>query len=76
MSGPAVIERREFTYCTAYFAGLESHYFLVMTPSLPQARERARAYVMARWGEPRIMHLYPRKYVREARELYAAGKHD
>ena len=76
MTGAAVIERREFTYCSAHFAGLEMHHFLVMTPSLPEARERARAYTAARWGEPRIMHLYPRKYVKEARALYAAGKHD
>lgn len=73
-TGP--VERRDFTYCSAYYGGLGVHDYLVMTPSRPAARERARAYAVARWGEPRKIDLYPRRYVREARALYAAGKHD
>ena len=71
------IEAREFTYCSAtYTSPLAFRKFLVMTPNVPEARERARAYAVARWGEPDLIHLYPRNYVAKARALYAAGEHD
>lgn len=70
----------DFTYCVAWWEGLgRSFTFLVMTASKPAARARALAYALAQrpdWGEPRRIDLYPRNYVREARKLYAAGKHD
>ena len=69
----------DFTYCVAWWPAARSFTFLVMTASKPQARRRAYCYAMAQrpeWGEPCEIDLYPRRYVREARQLYAAGKHD
>jgi hypothetical protein len=71
------IESREFTYCSAvYQEPLTFRKFLVMTPSLPEARKRAHAFAAARWGEPHHVYYYPRTYVKQARELYALGQHD
>ena len=69
----------DFTYCVARWAPLQSFTFLVMTASKPEAQQRARAYAMdqrPKLGEPREIEMYPRNYLREARKLYAAGRHD
>ena len=72
------IEARDFTFCQAFFSnpyGVRT--FVVMTPSKTQARRRAAVYAGRRFEqEPTKILLYPRTYVKDARELYAAGKHD
>ena len=71
------IEARNFTYCSAWYpANLTHHDFVVMTPSRPEAQARAQAYAVARWGQPEHVNVYPRKYVKDARRLFAAGRHD
>jgi hypothetical protein len=71
------IEARNFTYCSAWYpAKLTHHDFIVMTPSRPAARKRALAYAVERWGQPADMSVYPRKYVKDARRLFALGRHD
>lgn len=71
------IEARDFTYCSAtYHDPLRFQKFLVWTPYIVEARPRALAYARATWGEPSKIHHYPRTYVREARELLAAGRYE
>jgi hypothetical protein len=71
------VEAREFTYCTASYRQpeLRWEHFLVWTTSKPEARNRARAYATDRWGPPHELHVYPRNYIREARELVAEGRY-
>ena len=74
------IEARNFTYCQAFYTDpWNCRGFLVMTPAKAEASERAKAFATGHaeaWGEPAKILLYPRNYVRKARELYAAGLHD
>ena len=70
------IEERNFTYCSAYYGGCVFHKFLVGTPSRPEARRQAAAYAESMWGIPELIHVYPRKYIKEARVLLAAGRHN
>jgi hypothetical protein len=52
----------------------ESHKFVVGSPSVPVARRVGRAYAAMRWGEPHQVHVYPRNYIQDARQLVAAGE--
>jgi hypothetical protein len=74
------IEARNYTYCQAFYSNPWAvRRFLVMTPAKAEATERAEVYAAAHaeaWGEPTKILLYPRNYVRKAREMYAAGLHD
>ena len=74
------IEARQFTYCQAFYSNpFNVRGFLVMTPAKGEATKRATAFAAGRssaWGEPTRILLYPRNYVKKARELYAAGFHD
>jgi len=70
------IASRDFTYVQAAYPGLEWHEFVIGTPSKPEASARALAYARARWGEPDKVFTYPRKYVKDARVAFAAGRHD
>jgi hypothetical protein len=74
------IEARNFTYCQAFYSNpFNVRGFLVMTPAKTQADRRAWTYALGHagtWGEPTKILLYPRNYVKKARELYAAGLHD
>lgn len=73
----ANVEARNYTYCSAtYESPLTFRKFLVFTPSKPEAQRRALAYARARWGEPKLIHVYPRNYLKQARALLAAGDHD
>lgn len=73
-----VIEERYFTLCQAFFSdpwGVEK--FLVLTPSKVEAKARAARYSVKHFDRvPTKILVYPRTYVKEARTLYAAGKHD
>jgi hypothetical protein len=70
------IEAREYTYCSAtYLDPLRWEKFLVpMARNSAVALEQADAYAREMWGEPTTINLYPRNYVRKARELFAAGR--
>jgi hypothetical protein len=71
------LETRDFTYVQAFFTPHRVEYWLVMTPSKPEAKKRAEAYAKAHFDPlPTRILLYPRNYVREARALFAEGKHD
>jgi hypothetical protein len=72
------IEARNYTYCSATYHAPELTFrkFLVMTPYVTEAQERAHAYARQHWGEPDNIHYYPRNYVRKARDLYLLGLHD
>lgn len=72
------IEARDFTFCQAFFSEpWDCRTFVVMTPARPEARKRADAYAAQRYERtPAKINLYPRTYVKDARKLYAAGKHD
>jgi len=82
------IEHRDFSYCSAFYLvpdpdprwvrGLRPvhHKFIVGTPYKAEAIERARTFATARWGKPEDIDIYPRNYIREARELFAQGMHD
>lgn len=84
----ALIESREYTYCQAFYRdptddprcvnGWQSRceVFLVWTPSASEARERALTYARQQLGEPHEVHVYPRNYIREARQLLAVGQHE
>ena len=72
-----MLESRDYTFCSAVYSNpLRWHQFLIGTPSKPEATKRARAFAVARWGEPERIHVYPRNYIRQARSLFAAGMHD
>jgi hypothetical protein len=71
------IEDRDFTYCQAFYSdpwGCKG--FIVGTPSRPEARERAQAFATATWGAPDKVLIYPRTYVKDARQRFAQGLHD
>jgi hypothetical protein len=71
------IEARNFTFCSAWYpAALTHHDYIVMTPARREAQERAMAYAVERWGQPEHVNVYPRKYVKDARRLFALGRHD
>ena len=74
------IEARQFTYCQAFYSNpFNCRGFLVMTPAKAEATRRAEAYAAAHaeaWGEPTKILLYPRNYVKKAREMFALGLHD
>lgn len=83
MSDTDRIERRDFTYVQVIYRDPhEAHRFLVGTPSAPEARTRADAYIARERGrslparEHAKIYFYPRNYVREARALEAQGKAD
>ena len=78
------IKTRNFTFVTAVynykeetklFNGELTHLsFIVGTPFVKEAKERAYQFATEKWGQrPEIVHLYPRNYVREARSLFAQG---
>ena len=71
------IEARQFTWCSAFYpAILEHRRFVVMTPDRKAAHQRAVAFATEHWGEPQHVNVYPRTYVRKAREAFALGLHD
>jgi hypothetical protein len=76
------IEARNYSFCQAFYddatvsGGYREETFLVGTPAKPEARERAAIYAVARWGEPRELHIYPRDYVAQARALFAQGRYE
>lgn len=74
---PEQIERRDYSFCVAtYKDPLRWERFLVAATSARQAAADARAYATGRWGEPADVKVYPRNYVREARQLFAEGRYE
>jgi hypothetical protein len=71
------LEARDYSLCTAlYRTPLRWHEFLVGTAVKAERESRARAYALAHWGEPAGIDIYPRNYIKQARTLFAVGKHD
>lgn len=71
------IERRDFTWCSAFYPERLAHeHFVVMTPDRGAAQDRAELYAAERWGKAAQVSVYPRTYVVKARAAYAAGLHD
>ena len=74
------IEARNYTYCQAFYTNpWNVRRFLVMTPAKAEASKRAKAFAAGHaeaWGEPTKILLYPRNYIKNARQMYADGLHD
>ena len=71
------VEAREYSYCSAtYRDPLRWQKFLVWTPHRKDAVLRATRYARQTWGQPDEIRVYPRNYVRQARQLLAVGRHE
>ena len=70
------IEQKNYTYCSAVYEKPELRFekFLVPSPFSKEAYAQAMNYATAQWGEPSKIHIYPRNYVKKARDLFAAGR--
>jgi hypothetical protein len=77
---PQQLEERDYSYCQVFYSdrplGERVQRFLVGTPHKREALSRAEAYATARWGPPSSVYVYPRNYIRRARDLFARGEHD
>ena len=71
------IEARNFTWCSAFYPALLTHrHFVVMTPVRRDAEQRAWTYAREHFGEPKLINVYLRTYVRDARAAFRDGRHD
>lgn len=71
------LENRDYTFCTAVYRNpLRWREFLVGATSKTERIQRAQAYATAHWGVPDAIDTYPRNYIKQARALFAQGKHD
>jgi hypothetical protein len=82
-----LIEAKEFSVCSAmirtpmpvserYPAGWESsvEYFLWFNPFKSETEEPALAFARERWDNVREVHVYPRTYIKKARQLHHEGR--
>jgi len=70
------IEDRQFTYVSFHLMNpFEVESYVILEPSEPKARAKAKAFVRRMWPGRKVkVHLYPRTYVRKARELATEGR--
>lgn len=72
------VNAREYTYVQCFYRGVPlgemQRTFLVLTPDRKEARRIAADYAERTWGIPHSIDIYPRNYIKEARQLAARGR--
>jgi len=73
-----LLDQRNFTYVSIYgeMSGEPHNFVIWLSKPLTEVRARAEAFIHGLYGRDLSYHLYPRTYVREARELARLGMHE
>jgi hypothetical protein len=71
------LEARDYSFCQVFYRDpYACRTFVVGVVGKAERTEAAKAFALARWGEPCRVLTYPRNYIKDARRLFAAGLHD